>query len=71
MVKVKSNRRGSFKIWGMSEESPSQSLLVTNLDPLLKYTLRSVLGLITLTILKTVKQIIFFQSNKFVRLKME
>ena len=69
MVKVKSNRRGSFKIWGMTEESPSQSLLVTNLDPLLKYTLRSVLGLITLTILKTVRQSIFFSKQQICKVK--
>ena len=53
--------------WGGSEPSPVPPL-VANLDPL-KITLRSVLGLITVIILKRVRESIFLQSNKFTACK--
>ena len=51
---------------GMIRESPP---FVANSDPPIKNTMGSVLVLFTVIILKRVREIIFFQSNRFTECK--
>ena len=64
LVGVTSNRSGRFKRLGTKGE-PKVSPFVGNPDPPIRNTLRSVLGLLIIMILKWVRESIFFQSNKF------
>ena len=65
LVGVTSNRRGKFKLLGLQGESPQFPPLVGQPDLTIRKTLRKVLGLLTVMILKRVNESIYFQSNKF------
>ena len=57
------------KFWHELRELSPDPLLVANLDPSIKIILRSVVGLITVIILKIVRENDFLQSNKFTTCK--
>ena len=73
------------KGWGMKERGRTQLFggggdikqkdevakvpIVANTDPLIKNTLEGMLGLIIVIIFKIVREIIYFQTNKFVTCK--
>ena len=67
-----SSRRGKFQTFGLAWRATLQFLsLVGHLDLPMRKTLRSVLGLLTIMILKRVSDSIFFQSNKFTACKVK
>ena len=65
LVGVISNRRGKFKLSGLQGDPPPFFPLAGHLDLPIMKTLRRVLNLLTIMILKRVTLSIFFQSNKF------
>ena len=66
------NRRGKFKFLGMQGDPPCQfPALVGHPDLPKRKTLKWVLGLVTVMILKRVSESIFFQSNKFTTYKIK
>ena len=64
-VGVIPNGRGRFEILDVRLDPPHVPPLKENPDLPISKTLRSVLGLLTVMILKRVSESIFFQSNKF------
>ena len=65
LVEVISNRREKLKFLGLQRDPPNSPLLVGHSDLPISKILRTVLGLVTVKILKRVKEGIFFQGNKF------
>ena len=59
------NRRGKFRLFGMQGDSPQLFFLVEHPDLPIRKTLRRVLDLLTVMILKRLSESIFFQINKF------
>ena len=51
-------------LWGETPLFPSVRAFAGNLDQLIRNTLRTVLGLLVVMILKRVRERIFFQENK-------
>ena len=65
LVGVIFNRRGKFKLFGLQGDSPQFFLLVGHPGLPIRKTLRMVLDLLNVMILKRVSESIFFQINEF------
>ena len=68
LVMVISNRRGKFKLLGLQGDLPTNFL---HPDLPIRKSLRQVLGLLTVILLKRVSENIFFRSNKFTACKVK
>ena len=70
LVELTSNRSVRLKIMGIRREPPSLYLSKKSWSSI-KSTLRSVLALLIVTIMKRVREIIFLKSNKFTAFKVK
>ena len=70
-VEHEGKRQDSFFWWGWYPVGGGVLPLFANPDPPIKNTLKSVLGLTSVIILKSVRESIFFQSNTFPACKVE
>ena len=65
LVGVIFNRRGKFKLLRLQGDSPISLSLVRHFNLPIRKTLRRLLGLLSVVILKRESESIFFQRNKF------
>ena len=68
---VLTNRRGKFKFLGLQGDLPQLPPLVGHSNLPIRETLKRVLVLLTLIVLKRVSESIFFESNKFTACKVK